>query len=211
MMSHAHGCVISTIFLSLGSRCLTACEDKVINVYRVDDASLLYNLRGHQQSIILLQTDEQTATAQTASEDGTIRLWDLLTGACIHKLSGLIGPVLNLQISSNYIAASSLESLICIWDKSNGRMLHSIHRTNTSFTGAIAIIADSLLISGGAHNTLYFWDLECGELVYTIQLPITNNCEGVSKLTVVDGSTLVIAVGSHIYSIVFPHLSPDRL
>ena len=125
-----------------GGRCLTACEDKVINVYRADDAHLLYTLRGHKDSIILLQADEQPATAQTASEDGMIRLWDLLTGACIHKLTGLIGPILNLSISSNYVVASSLDSLICVWDKSSGRMLHSIHRSQSSLSGAIAILAD---------------------------------------------------------------------
>lgn len=197
-------------FIIVGGRCLTACEDKIINVYRLDDANLLYTLRGHKESIILLQADEQTATAQTASEDGVIRLWDLLTGACIHKLTGLIGPVLNLQISSNYIAASSLESLICVWDKSNGRMLHSIHKTNSSYTGAIAILADSLLISGG-RDTLYFWDLECGELVYTIQLPISTTLEGINKLTLLNDSTLVAAIGSHLHSIVFPRIEDRKI
>ena len=192
-----------------GGRCLTACEDKVINVYRADDAHLLYILRGHKDSIILLQADEQTATAQTASEDGMIRLWDLLTGACIHKLTGLIGPILNLSISSNYVVASSLDSLICVWDKSSGRMLHSIHRSQSSLSGAIAILADCLLVSGG-RDTLYFWDLECGELVYTITLPSTSCVDSINNLQVVNISTLVAVVGSQIHSILFPRMLPHR-
>jgi len=188
--------------LYVGGRCLTACEDKIINVYRSDDANLLYTLRGHNDTIILLQADEQTATAQTASEDGVIRLWDLLTGACIHKLTGLIGPVLNLQISSNYVIASSLESLMCIWDKSSGRLVHSIHKSNCSYSGAITVLVDTLLVSGG-RDTLYFWDLESGSLIYSIKLPTTNCMDGINKLTVMNSCTLVATVGSQVHTITF--------
>ena len=199
---------ITTLFT--GGRCLTACEDKVIHVYRSDDANLLYTLRGHNDTIILLQADEQTATAQTASEDGMIRLWDLLTGACIHKLTGLIGPILNIQISSNYVIASSLESLICIWDKSSGRMVHSIHKNNCSYSGAITVLADSLLVSGG-RDTLYFFDLDSGELVYSITLPTVNCTDGINKLTVMNSCTLVAAVGSQIHTISFPKILERKL
>lgn len=179
-------------------------------MYRSDDANLLYTLRGHNDTIILLEADEQTATAQTASEDGVIRLWDLLTGACIHKLTGLIGPILNLQISTNYLIASSLESLICIWDKSSGRMVHSIHKNHCSYTGAITVLADSLLVSGG-RDTLYFWDLDSGELVYSITLPTTNCMDGINKLTVMNSCTLVAVVGSQVHTITFQKMLERKL
>ncbi|XP_067945903.1 sterol regulatory element-binding protein cleavage-activating protein-like [Watersipora subatra] len=205
----AHQTSIGLLAVASG-RCLTACEDKVINVYRADDANLLYMLQGHNDTIILLQADDMTATAQTASEDGMIRLWDLLTGACIHKLTGLIGPILNLTISSSYVIASSLESHICIWDKSSGRMMHSIHRNNCSYSGSITVLADSLLVSGG-RDTLYFWDMESGELVYSITLPTINCMDGISKLSVMNSCTLVAAIGFQIHAISFRRIKEPRL
>jgi len=185
---------------------LTAGDDRILKVYNLDDASLRWALPGHKTPITSIYANsKQGGAAITASEDGEVILWDVYLGARVYNLTGLNAPILALQDCANYTAASSIHSVICIWDKSNGRLLHTIQKASESHCGPLAVIAESLLISAG-RETLNLWDLASGELIHSVVLPVTNNLEGISKLSVVNNGVILATVGADIHAVVFPKL-----
>ena len=62
----------------------------------------------------------------SGSEDGTVRLWDLLTGACAHKLHSHVGAVTQITATQTYVVSTGLDDSLCIWDRSKGTQLHAL-------------------------------------------------------------------------------------
>merc|ERR1711971_959251 len=66
---------------------LTGSQDHTIRVFRADDGVGVYTLHGHTGPISSLFIDRLSpSTAGSASVDGLLCVWDLLTGACIHGI-----------------------------------------------------------------------------------------------------------------------------
>ncbi len=64
--------------------------------------------------------------AASGSEDGSVRLWDLLTGACVHKLEGHYGMVVSLTCTPMYVVSTGMDDRLCIWERCKGHLLHWI-------------------------------------------------------------------------------------
>ena len=75
-----------------GSRLLTGSQDHTIRVYRADDGVGVYTLHGHTGPISSLFIDRLSpSTAGSASVDGLLCVWDLLTGACMYSIQAHTG------------------------------------------------------------------------------------------------------------------------
>ncbi|CAJ0760375.1 5637_t:CDS:2 [Entrophospora sp. SA101] len=72
-------------------------------------------------------------------------------------------PVTSVTLSSdnNYILASSLDSVIRLMDKEDGRMLNEVNSCLSN--------DDSQIISGSEDGSIYIWDLLNGNLLKTIE------------------------------------------
>ena len=73
--------------------------------------------------------------AASGAEDGTVRLWDLLTGACVHKLdSGHHGRVTALTCTLTHVVSAGVDNRLCIWERWNGHLLHWLHMVSGRLT-----------------------------------------------------------------------------
>ena len=74
--------------------------------------------------------------AVSGCEQGTVRVWDLLTGACVHKLtrvgqsassmSGDVG-VVGVVGTPVYVVSVTSDSCLSVWERCRGVLLHTIH------------------------------------------------------------------------------------
>ena len=64
--------------------------------------------------------------AASGSEDGTVRLWDLISGACVHKLEGHDATVVSLTCTTMYVVSTGMDDRLCIWERCKGHLLHWI-------------------------------------------------------------------------------------
>ena len=64
--------------------------------------------------------------AASGDADGTIRLWDLQAGTCLHKVKGHDGAVVAINSTDKYVLSSGLDDTLCIWDRKRGSILHSL-------------------------------------------------------------------------------------
>ena len=69
--------------------------------------------------------------AASGSEDGTVRLWDMLTGTCIHKLQGHSLAVTALTCTEMYVVSTGLDDRLCIWERCKGHRIHWIQMVCT--------------------------------------------------------------------------------
>jgi F-box and WD-40 domain protein CDC4 len=76
----AHGPATVTSLLIVGDRVVTASDAHSIHVYSARDASLLHELTGHDGGVWGLAAYDETLVS--ASDDRTVRVWDLQTGDC---------------------------------------------------------------------------------------------------------------------------------
>ena len=98
--------------------------------------------RGSGISVLAARHDDDAATkewrclfiifqgppysAASGSKDTTIRMWDLLTGCCVHKLCAHDEPVISITCSLQYVISQGQDYRLCVWNRSRGQLLHDI-------------------------------------------------------------------------------------
>ncbi|KAK2173041.1 hypothetical protein NP493_908g00028 [Ridgeia piscesae] len=133
--AHAHQRPIN-LLQTEGGRVVSGGQDHTLKVYRLEDSLCLYTLHGHSGAITALHLDVMTPlAAASGAEDGTVRLWDLLTGACVHKLdSGHHGRVTALTCTLTHVVSAGVDNRLCIWERWNGHLLHWLHMVSGHLT-----------------------------------------------------------------------------
>lgn len=103
----------------------------------------------------------------TASENSTVKLWDLETGAFVRQLSGHTGTVWDVEFSPDgrRLATASSDQQVYIWDVLTGELLIAL----PGHTGAVyRVDFDSTgerLVSASIDRTARVWDVRNGRLI----------------------------------------------
>ena len=58
--------------------------------------------------------------------DGNVRLWDLMTGNCVHKLEGHVGAVTCLTMTQQHVISAGSDDRLSVWHRLTGEQLHCI-------------------------------------------------------------------------------------
>ena len=90
--------------------------------------ALVRTIEAHDNHIWALRVATSTGRAVTASEDHTLKLWDLATGDIIHTLAGHTGGVLQVSLSGDAKLATSASSdnAVKVWDLERGVELFTV-------------------------------------------------------------------------------------
>ncbi len=118
-------------------------------------------LKGHQGSVrgVAISTDGQRAVS--ASEDRTVRVWDLATGKCIAKLEGHFKGLSSVAMTPDgrRAVSASDDHTARVWDLDSGRCL-AILEGHTGTVWDVAITANGQrVVSASQDRTLRVWDL----------------------------------------------------
>ncbi|KAI0693322.1 WD40-repeat-containing domain protein [Cytidiella melzeri] len=124
------------------------------------------HLEGHDHAVRALAARGRTLVS--GSYDCTVRIWDIITGACKWVLVGHTQKVYSVVLDShrNLACSGSMDGTVRVWNLTDGQCQHTL-TGHTSLVGLLGL-SSSYLVSAAADSTLRVWDPESGELRHTL-------------------------------------------
>jgi len=106
----------------------------------------------------------------SGSEDHTVRLWDIIGGACLNTLKRH-SHVVSVAFSPNgtRVVSGSEDQHVQLWDAISGACLNNFEG-HTDTVRCVACSPDSTrIVSGSRTSTLQLWDTVTGANLITLQ------------------------------------------
>ncbi len=123
-------------------------------------------LAGHTGAVLGVAISADGRCIVSASDDGTVKVWDAASGQEKFTLMGHSGPVRGVAISADgrRIVSASDDKTMRVWDGTTGREERSL-LGHTRAILSVAVSADgSRIVSGSADGTAKVWDARTGRL-----------------------------------------------
>ncbi|WP_437815759.1 pentapeptide repeat-containing protein [Sorangium sp. So ce1078] len=107
----------------------------------------------------------------TGHHDGSVRLWDAVSGQAIRGMVGHLGPVNSVALSADgrTLASGSDDRTVRLWEVESGRALgildvHGGRVTTVAFSGDGRTLA-----SGSYDKTVRLWEVESGRVLRAVE------------------------------------------
>ncbi len=137
----------------------------------VERSACLRTIEGHLGPVLSVGLLPDGLRAISASQDKTLKLWDLETGTCLRTFEGhtsFVNAVAVLPDGWRAISASQ-DKTLKLWDLETGACLRTLDG-HISFVNAVAVLPDGRrAISASRDMTLKLWDLETGACLRTFK------------------------------------------
>jgi WD40 repeat protein len=163
-------------------------------------AVLVFTLAGHGGAVKAVAMKGDGKRALSASDDHTIKWWNLETGAEIFTLTGHTAPVNAIVLTSDgKIAVScSYDKSLKVWDLATGKEIHTL-LGHSQVVHALAITRDGQrAVSASYDTTLKVWDLANGTELYTL----AGHLGWVNSVTITsDGKRAISASRDHVLNV----------
>ena len=128
----------------------------------------------HTTAILSLSLSRDSELLASGSADGCIKVWRVLTGACVRRYEAAHGgAVTSLAFSRDgtHLLSASLDGTARVHGLKSGRMLREL-RGHDGFVHCAAYSSDcEHVVTGGADGTLRVWAARTGEPVAVTRMP----------------------------------------
>jgi WD40 repeat protein len=129
-----------------------------------------FTLEGHSGAVYRVEYDREGNRLVTASEDGTARIWDAVTGEELMQLLGHTGAVYAAAFSPNgqFVATAGDDGTVRIWDSKTGEQLNQLEE-HSEAVGSVAFSADGrFIVSASNDHTARVWRVSNGAEVHIL-------------------------------------------
>ncbi|MBD2449631.1 NACHT domain-containing protein [Nostoc sp. FACHB-152] len=121
-------------------------------------------------TIISLTFSPDGKTLVTGHFDGTVIIWDVVSGQQLIEFEGHIGLVWTVKFShdSNTLATAGQDGIIKLWDVQTGQCW----QTFTGHSGGVVCLIfldENTLVSSSTDFKIRFWDIELGQCIQVLQ------------------------------------------
>lgn len=142
--------------------------------------------------VVAIAPDSSFVAAGDA--EGTVRVWNAVTGRLRHTIGAHSGPVLALATApdASFILTGSSDGTAKLWNSASGRLEHAM-TAQGSVVRAVAVSPDSsFVVTGSSDGAVQIWESTTGALRHTM----TVNSSPVQQLAVAPDGSFIVAGSS---------------
>ncbi len=159
-----------------GKRGVSACWDKALRCWNLENGELIHEMKGHLAGINSVTLSSDVKRALTGGRDGTMRLWDLENGKETRVFKHPTALVWDVAFSPDGTKAVSgcSDGMVRLWDLDSGNELLALAANKDGIAFTAAFTPDGKQAITGAGNAwdnpkkegfLRLWDLATGKQV----------------------------------------------
>ena len=129
------------------------------------------NLRGHTDALTGVAVSPDGTRIATSSVDGTVKLWDAITGKEIITLRGHSDSVWSVAFSPNgsQLVTASSDKTAKIWDVATGKVLVTLSGHTEGITRAVFSPLDGAKVATASDDgTAKVWDVKSGKKLLSL-------------------------------------------
>ena len=166
-------------------------------LWSVATGQLLRRFSGHQGRVICVAFSLDAARIATGSEDKSIIIWRVNTGASLVTMTPTEGytesvSCVAFSATGERVASGSLYGCVRVWNANTGELLHSLAgHSNRVWSVAFAPRGDVVISSSDWGATMRFWDVETGDCLHVFDRKTWHRTMEVAP----DGTGIVVGGG----------------
>ncbi|XXY21628.1 AAA family ATPase [Sorangium sp. So ce216] len=136
-----------------------------------DSEALLRTLEGHTSLVYGVAVTSDGRFAVSASDDKTLKVWDLATGQPLRTLQGHTAAVVGVAVTQDgrFAVSASDDKTLKVWDLATGQLLRTLQGHTAAVVGVAVTQDGRFAVSASDDKTLKVWDLATGQLLRTLQ------------------------------------------
>lgn len=140
---------------------------------QVDDSwsAELQVLEGHSETVTSVVFSPNGQLLASGSDDGTVRLWETMTGTLLYILRGHLTKVTSTAFSPNsqLLVSGSIDRQVQLWETTTGALQQTI-KAHSSGVESVAISSNGLLLATGSQGGIVkVWDIATGTLLRILE------------------------------------------
>jgi WD40 repeat protein len=165
-------------------------EESLLKVIQNDQPQVL----SHPSWVWRVSYSPDGKTLASASQDKTVKLWDVGTGKELKTLNGHQDRVLSVSYSPDgkTLASASSDTTVKLWDTVTGKELNTLNGHQSTVTSVSYSPDGKTLASASQDKTVKLWDVVTGKELKTLfwhQFPVNSVSFSPDGKTLASGST----------------------
>lgn len=136
-----------------------------------EDSSLATTLKGHSSDVNSVAFSPNGEILASASDDNTIKLWNVATKQEIRTLKGHSQWIWTVAFSPDgkTLASSGKDKTIKIWNLETGEVIHTLEGHSQGVTSVAFSPDGTTLASGSLDKTIKLWDWQTAKEIRTLK------------------------------------------